>query len=214
MRPASAYKVFVVAASCAGLAAPTVAYATEETASGKVTAISPAPALARQLNSDGSVSYCQIWAGALTTQQGQTISFHIETALSGDLSSPGGLVPTDPHAVQTARTLQQGWGQRKIAVATISYVASEIDCGYEVTNAVTSASLAFPNQKRCVVPKLKGKPLATAKAALKKARCAVGHITMRKSRTAKGLVISSSPKAGSNLRDGTPVALAVSRGKR
>jgi len=214
MRPASPYKALVVAASCVGLAAPTVAYATQSTASGKVTRISPAPALARQVNSDGSVSYCEIWEGTLTSQQGQAIIFHVETAMSGDLSSAGGLVPTDPHAVQTARSLQQGWGQRKTAVATISYVDSETDCGYEVTNAVTSASLTFPNQKRCVVPKLKGKPLARAKEALRKARCAVGHITTRKSLTAKGLVISSSPKAGSNLRDGTPVALAVSRGKR
>jgi PASTA domain-containing protein len=214
MRPASAYKLLVVAASCVGLAAPTGAYATQETASGKVTGISPAPVLARQLNSDGSVSYCEIWGGTLTTRQGQTIAFHIETAMSGDLSSAGGLVPTDPHAVQTTRTLQQGWGQRQTAVATISYVDSEIDCGYEVTNAVTSASLTFPNQKRCLVPKLKGKPLARAKEALKKAQCAVGHITVRKSLTAKGLVISSSPKAGRDLRGGTPVALAVSRGKR
>jgi hypothetical protein len=69
-------------------------------------------------------------------------------------------------------------------------------------------------QKRCVVPKLKGKSLAAAKQALKKARCAVGHVTRQKSSTVpKGRVISSSPKAASERTAGTKIALTVSRGK-
>jgi beta-lactam-binding protein with PASTA domain len=69
-------------------------------------------------------------------------------------------------------------------------------------------------QELCVVPKLKGKRLAAARRALKKAHCAVGHITKRKSSTVrKGRVISSRPKAASRHQTGTRVALTVSRGK-
>ena len=76
------------------------------------------------------------------------------------------------------------------------------------------AVAASTKQKRCVVPKLKGKSLAEAKRALKKARCAVGHVTKQKSLTVpKGRVISSSPKAASKHKAGTKIALTVSRGK-
>ena len=66
----------------------------------------------------------------------------------------------------------------------------------------------------CAVPKLTGWTLAAAKTALKRAHCAVGKVTKRKSSTVStGRVISSSPKAGSKHRAGTKVALTVSRGK-
>ena len=82
------------------------------------------------------------------------------------------------------------------------------------TATQTFAVAASTKQKRCVVPKLKGKTLAAAKRALKKADCAVGHTTKHKSSTVpKGRVISSSPKAASNHKAGTRVALTVSRGK-
>ena len=45
------------------------------------------------------------------------------------------------------------------------------------------AVAAATKQKRCVVPKLKGKTLAAAERALTKARCAVGHVTKRSPRS-------------------------------
>ena len=70
-------------------------------------------------------------------------------------------------------------------------------------------------QVLCVVPKLQGKSLAAARSALKKAHCAVGKITTRRSSTVpKGRVISSSPKAASRHQAGAKIALTVSRGKR
>jgi hypothetical protein len=68
--------------------------------------------------------------------------------------------------------------------------------------------------KSCLVPKLKGKTLAAAKHALKKAACSVGKISKHKSsKVPKGTVISSSPKAGTKHKAGAKVALTVSRGK-
>jgi beta-lactam-binding protein with PASTA domain len=76
------------------------------------------------------------------------------------------------------------------------------------------AVAASTKQKRCVVPKLKGKSLAAAERALKKADCAVGHITKHTSSTVpEGRLISTSPKAGGNHKAGTRVALTVSRGQ-
>ena len=69
-------------------------------------------------------------------------------------------------------------------------------------------------QEPCVVPKLKGTRLAAATRALKKAHCAVGHVTKRTSSTVrKGRVISSRPPASSRHKAGTKIALIVSRGK-
>jgi hypothetical protein len=82
--------------------------------------------------------------------------------------------------------------------------------------ATQSFAVAASNQEQelCVVPKLKGKRLAAATRALKKAHCAVGRITKRKSSTLrKGRVISSSPSASSRHHAGTKIALTVSRGK-
>jgi hypothetical protein len=66
----------------------------------------------------------------------------------------------------------------------------------------------------CVVPNLRGRTLAASRAALARANCAVGRVTMRSSATVpKGRVISSSPRAGSRLANRARVNLVVSRGR-
>jgi hypothetical protein len=67
----------------------------------------------------------------------------------------------------------------------------------------------------CVVPKVKGKLLATAKRRIVAAHCRTGTISRARSRTvAKGRVISQRPKAGKKLASRSKVNLVVSRGKR
>ena len=67
----------------------------------------------------------------------------------------------------------------------------------------------------CVVPRVKGKSLATARAKLLASHCALGLTTRARSRSVrKGTVISQSPKAGTKLRRGTKVRLVLSRGTR
>jgi hypothetical protein len=66
----------------------------------------------------------------------------------------------------------------------------------------------------CIVPKTKGKKLAAAKTAIKKAHCAVGKITKAYSaKVKKGRVISQKPKAGAREQPGTSVKLKVSKGR-
>ncbi len=78
-----------------------------------------------------------------------------------------------------------------------------------------------PNHKRhhkpsgaCKVPRLRGRTLAAAKVALRRAHCGVGKVVKRKSSAlAKGHVIASHPRAGSRHRAGTRVKLTVSLGR-
>lgn len=66
---------------------------------------------------------------------------------------------------------------------------------------------------RCKVPKLRGLTLTKAKAKLRKAHCAAGKVTRKRSRARKGTVIAQAPKAGSIRRRGSKVALVLSRGR-
>ena len=80
-----------------------------------------------------------------------------------------------------------------------------------VTATFSSSSLSPPPPK-CVVPKVKGKKLAAAKTAIKKAHCAVGKITkVASSPKNRGKVVSQSPKPGKHLPRGSKVALKVGK---
>lgn len=81
--------------------------------------------------------------------------------------------------------------------------------------AVTATFTKKPKPVQCVVPNVKGKPLARAKSAIRAAHCSAGRVKTAKSRKVpKGDVISQSPKAGKRLKQGSKVKLVVSRGKR
>lgn len=68
---------------------------------------------------------------------------------------------------------------------------------------------------KCVVPKLKGKPVKAAEHAIRTNNCTVGKITYATSRTIeKKHVISQKPNAGRRLSHGTRVNLIVSKGRR
>jgi PASTA domain len=72
-----------------------------------------------------------------------------------------------------------------------------------------------PVVRRCVVPNVKGKTLAKAKAALKARGCATGKVKRAFSgKVKKGRVIQQSKRAGSRHPVKTKVGLTVSKGKR
>ena len=72
---------------------------------------------------------------------------------------------------------------------------------------------ACPQPPKCRVPRVVGKKLATARTAIRRARCSVGRIRRSRSRRAKGRVAGQSPRAGRRVRVGTRVNLVVSRGR-
>ena len=78
-----------------------------------------------------------------------------------------------------------------------------------------SPTMAFNVTYPCIVPRVIGATVAYASAQLRGARCALGPMRRIYSRTfRKGRVISQSPSAGSQLPNGAPVSLVISRGKR
>jgi hypothetical protein len=65
---------------------------------------------------------------------------------------------------------------------------------------------------RCVVPKIVGKRLATARARILRAHCRVGTIARVAAARSRNVVVGQSPRAGKRLRAGSRVKLSVSRG--
>jgi dipeptidyl aminopeptidase/acylaminoacyl peptidase len=67
----------------------------------------------------------------------------------------------------------------------------------------------------CLVPNVKGRPLAAAKSAITKGKCALGAVKEAFSTTVKkGRVISQKPAPGLYLVEQSKVSLVVSKGKR
>jgi PASTA domain len=66
---------------------------------------------------------------------------------------------------------------------------------------------------RCVVPRVRGRKLVSAKSLLVRAHCAVGRIRRARSRhVRRGRVISQSHRPGRSLPDGAKVGLLISTG--
>jgi beta-lactam-binding protein with PASTA domain len=67
----------------------------------------------------------------------------------------------------------------------------------------------------CVVPKVVGKTLRSARRAIRKRHCRTGKITRAFSvKVTTGRVIAQRPKASKKLPNGAKVRLVVSRGRR
>jgi hypothetical protein len=64
----------------------------------------------------------------------------------------------------------------------------------------------------CVVPRVRGKKLAAARRAIRRANCRVGRVRKARSRRPSGRVLAQTPRPGKRLALGTKVNLVVSRG--
>jgi hypothetical protein len=70
-------------------------------------------------------------------------------------------------------------------------------------------------QRRCVVPRLKGKTLRQARSALQRSHCRLGVIRhARSARVRRGRVLAQRPQAGNRLRGGARVNVTISAGAR
>jgi beta-lactam-binding protein with PASTA domain len=78
--------------------------------------------------------------------------------------------------------------------------------------SATTAATSQTARHVCVVPKLTGRTLTSARRALQRAGCAPGRIghTSRRGGQA-GRVVSQSPKAGRRVREGARVTVLVRR---
>jgi len=70
-------------------------------------------------------------------------------------------------------------------------------------------------RRRCVVPNVRNRLLATARRILSSRRCSLGRIKRRYSvRIKRGRIVSQARRPGSRLRTGARVNVVVSRGRR
>jgi Tol biopolymer transport system component len=132
--------------------------------------------------------------------------------------NPDGSGKTDVIDDEATPDEQPTWAPSGAAIAFVSDRDGarglfSIPAGGGAVKRLTTGQDADPNWGRtavpCKVPKLKGRTLKSAKAALLKAGCATGRVKRRKGR--KGRVLSSKPKAGASVKAWTKVALVVGK---
>jgi len=141
--------------------------------------------------------------------------------------------PTTAYGLRTA-TKSAGAGTAARAVAeTLTTLAPGTSFHYRLVATSGPGGAAFGADKtftttappppppppppvvKCVVPKVLGKTLPKAKAAIKKNHCRTGKVTRAYSKRFKrGRVIVQKPKAGKRLPAGSKVRLVVSKGRR
>ena len=125
-------------------------------------------------------------------------------------------------AVSVCSDLPGQTGQvMRVSSVDVGDVIRVVVTATNVGGSATAASLGTDVERpftgarpRCVVPRLRGKTLRSARAAIRRNRCRVGRVQRRFSRVRQGLVISQTPRAGRRLAVGTRVNLVVSKGKR
>ncbi len=92
-------------------------------------------------------------------------------------------------------------------------VSTDPGGGERILHGGTVTAVLSRGPERYEVPTLRGQMLDSAKAALQQNHLAVGDVTRRfNEKVAKGVVLSSDPKAGKELRRGSVVDLMVSKG--
>lgn len=168
-----------------------------------------------------SFAYVQDYQAALVASRAQAARTAflntVSVAKSGNgkvTSTPGGIACgktcTHGYAYGTSVTLHtkaaKGW---KLSGWSGACKGSH---GCKVTANDNVAVKAKFVLRPCVVPKVVGKRLTAAKAAIRKAFCSVGKVRMVASLKTKGRVISQRPRHGKRLKHHARVSLVVSNG--
>jgi hypothetical protein len=97
----------------------------------------------------------------------------------------------------------------KLGRNTITAIATNV-----AGNKGAAAVVVTYKLPRCKVPKLRGKTVAAARRALRRAHCSVGKFQRVRSRNVrKGRIVSTKPRAGTTHRRGFKVRLTVSKGR-
>jgi hypothetical protein len=128
------------------------------------------------------------------------------TSLTVHLLSPACYSPADPTGAEA-----DVWSAPNDAGSAPDVslpISPGSDCGGGIDQPVLDGHAA-----PCIVPKLVGATLASAKRQVRNAHCALGKVTYARSKKVKkGRVISQSLKAKKSLKPGTRVSFVVSKG--
>jgi hypothetical protein len=103
------------------------------------------------------------------------------------------------------------------ATLRVVVTASNLDGAVSAVSAPTPVVVRGrqAQARRCVVPKVRGKTLRAARAAIVRSRCRLGRVERRfSSRVKTGRVVSQRPRAGARLAANARVHVVLSKGKR
>ncbi len=153
-----------------------------------------------------------------------TATFETDKTLTVGKSGDGtGSVSSSPSGISCGATCTHAFAHgtsvtlTAAATSTSKFAGWSGDCSGTGACSLTmsanhTATAKF--QKKCIVPKVKGKKLAAAKSALRRKHCSPGKVTKAFSSKKKGTVISQRPGPGTKLARGGKVSLKVSKGSR
>ncbi len=149
--------------------------------------------------------------GAPLSDPNLVVSF--EVLVSGSSYTAVGSAPVVNGTATVPFTLPSSTFGQSVTIEASSTGAVYVP-GSSATEAVTVAKPA-PPPPPCVVPTMRrGQSLRSVEAAIRRAHCAVGRIVrIRTRRYRRGAALSISPRSGSQLPNGTPVAIVASRGR-
>lgn len=104
-------------------------------------------------------------------------------------------------------------GKRLRVVVTATNVDGSRSATSEASAVVVAPTVV--RQLRCVVPNVRGRSLQQAKSRIRRAHCKTGRVVRAYSSSVKrGRVISQSPKPGVRMKQGGPIKLVVSKGRK
>lgn len=184
----------------------------------------PSPTCTVTANADMAVT------AFFTTPPPSQLPTHVLTVVPSGIGTGTGTVTSSPSGLNCGSTCSVAFAEgTTVTLTATSDPGSRFlgwfgdGCSGTGTCTVTMAAdqtvtATFDDALRspaCKVPKLRGKKLAAAKAAIKSAHCAVGKITRTYSaKVRQGRVISQKPAPGTRHPAGTRVRLVVSKGRR
>jgi hypothetical protein len=171
-------------------------------------------------------AYVQDYLAANVATMAQAASNAFLNTLSVAKAGNGsGTVTSSPAGISCGATCSQGYPYgTSVTLAATAATGSNFTgwsgaCSGTGTCTVTtndaSAVTATFSLKNCLVPKLKGKTLKQAKAALSAHYCSLGNVKHAfSSKVKKGRVVSQKPNPGKTLGHGAKVGVVISKGRK
>ena len=166
-------------------------------------------------------AYIQDYQAALVATRAQAASTLFLNTLTVTKTGKG-TVTSSPAGIVCGKTCTHGYAYGTSVTLTAKAAKGSTFAGWsgackgggrcKVTANGNLAVAAKFVLRRCVVPRVVGKRLAAAKAAIKKASCSVGTVTTAASSRPKGQVVAQKPKHGKRLKPHAKVSLVVSKG--
>lgn len=191
---------------------------------------SPIPTCTFTLTSDTTVTAFFTRASPPPPPPPPPPTVNVTVQLDGDGS---GMVTSSPAGIDCGSTCSHGFGVGSAVTLTATASPGSTFAGWAgggcfdgsntcttyltvyIPETITATFTKTPPAPGCKVPKVRGKTLAAAKTAIRRAHCGVGKVTKAFStKVKKGRVISTKPRAGSKHPRGTKIKLSVSKGRK